>query len=92
MKYRIEKYIEKSLILFWGLLPNKWLFWAVNEAWARATARYYTDKQPDEITWSMMQKLLSRPSTQAPGPRDIAQVPSFGMGFKTGESNAQKKT
>ncbi len=50
---------EKIIIWFWSKVPNSVLYWAVNQAWAKATCREFTDKQPDEVTWSMMQKYLS---------------------------------
>ncbi len=58
MKYIINKYIEKSIIWFWWKMPNSVLFWAVNQAWAKATTSIYSDKHPNEVTWEMMQKYL----------------------------------
>jgi hypothetical protein len=30
----------------------------VNQAWAKATTQEFTNKHPDEVTWSMMQRYL----------------------------------
>ncbi len=49
---------EKFAIWFWSKIPNRVLYWAVNQAWAKATTQRFTDKQPNEVTWSMMQKYL----------------------------------
>lgn len=58
MKYQFLKYKEKFIIWFWWKMPNSVLFWAVNQAWAKATTTEFTNKHPDEITWSEMQKWL----------------------------------
>lgn len=49
----------KFAIWFWSKVPNRILFWAVNAAWANATCKRFTDKHPDEVLWSDMQKYLS---------------------------------
>lgn len=47
---------------FWywlvGLFPKKLLYFTVMHVWARATTEKYTDKHPDEVTWSMAVKFL----------------------------------
>ena len=50
---------ERFLIWFWSLLPNSWLYWAVNQAWAKATTTLFTDRHPNEVSWEMMQRYLS---------------------------------
>lgn len=44
--------LEKLTVLFWRVMPNRVLFWAVNESWARATLR------KDQMTWSVLQGWL----------------------------------
>lgn len=49
-------------VKFWywivGLIPKKLLYFSVMHVWARATTEKYTDKHPDEVTWSMAVKFL----------------------------------
>lgn len=62
MKYKLMKLREKFILAFWKNIPRSWLYWAVNEAWANATCTKFSDKHPDEVTWSMMQNFLSEKS------------------------------
>jgi hypothetical protein len=39
-------------------MPKKLLYFAVMHVWARATTECFTDKHPDEVTWSMAVKFL----------------------------------
>lgn len=58
---------ERFLIWFWSKIPNSWLYWAVNQAWAKATTTEFTDRSPNEVTWDMMQRYLSgRPQRKVP--------------------------
>lgn len=49
-------------VKFWywlvDLLPKKLVYFTVMRVWARATTEKYTDKHPDEVTWSMAVKFL----------------------------------
>lgn len=47
---------------FWIVrrLPKKLLYFAVQHVWAMATVQKYTDKHPDEVTWSMALKFLEK--------------------------------
>lgn len=58
LSYELTKRKENLIIWFWSKAPNSFLYWAVNQAWAKATCTKFTDKHPDEVTWSMMQKYL----------------------------------
>lgn len=49
IKYNYLKYREKLILRFWNFIPNSILYWAVNEAWARATSLEFTNKTPAEI-------------------------------------------
>jgi len=46
------------MLNFTKLLPRKFLYWCVIQAWAYATTEKYTDKTPDKVTWSMVCKFL----------------------------------
>ncbi len=56
--YQYRKKREAFIMWFWRMVPYSWLYWAINQAWALATCTKFTDKHPDEVTWSMMQKWL----------------------------------
>jgi hypothetical protein len=49
---------ERIIMWFWRKVPKSWLYWAVNQAWVYGSTTKYTDKHPDEITWSQVQKFL----------------------------------
>lgn len=38
--------------------PKELLYFATIRTWAKATTEKYTDKTPDEVTWSMAVKHL----------------------------------
>jgi hypothetical protein len=57
-KYRKANLTEKIILWFWRSVPKSWLFWAVNQAWAEATAKRYMSQSPDEVSWSQVQKYL----------------------------------
>ena len=52
MRHKLEWYKEELLHWLWDKVPKSWLYWAVIHAWAKASTDKYTDKHPDEITWS----------------------------------------
>jgi hypothetical protein len=54
---------EKFIIWFWSKMPNGVLYWAVNQAWARATTQRFTDMHPDDVTWFMVQNYLTHSDT-----------------------------
>lgn len=64
MLYNYLKYREKLILKFWDCIPNKILYWAVNEAWARATSLEFTNKSPDEVLWSDVQNYLTKRGPQ----------------------------
>ena len=39
-------------------LPTRILYWCIIRIWARMTGEIFTNKHPDEITWSMAIKNL----------------------------------
>lgn len=60
LRYEWAKRREKLIVRFWSKVPDSWLYWAVNQAWAKATCTEFTDKHPCEVSFSMVQKFLAR--------------------------------
>lgn len=60
MRHWLSLKKEKLIVKFWHLMPNSFIYWAVIEAWARATTQKYTSKTPSEVTWDMALDNLTR--------------------------------
>lgn len=58
LRYQISKWKSNVVISFWSKMPNSWIYYAVNQAWAKATTQRFTDRHPDDVRWSDVQKFL----------------------------------
>lgn len=58
MRYRLEKLKSKALHWFWWKVPDSVLYWATIHTWSRLTTTKFTNKHPDDVTWSMACKAL----------------------------------
>ena len=53
--HKIKDWICKGLA---NLLPKRILYWVIIRVWAKSTSTTYSNKHPDEVTWSMAIKDL----------------------------------
>jgi hypothetical protein len=59
----VKNWLERKkldfIIWFWWKMPNSVLYFAVNQAWAKATTTKFTNCRMDDVTFTMVQKFLS---------------------------------
>ena len=61
LKLTNRPFIEGIVLRFWlKIVPRSWMYWAVMAAFAQATSEKYTDKHPDEVTWTMLCKFYKK--------------------------------
>jgi hypothetical protein len=54
IRWKIKEFLTETIVRkLVRYFPNKVKYWIVIDVWARATTDQFSNKTPDEITWTM---------------------------------------